>query len=392
MLQIESLPCGPARTGLVPTLPGATEGEVAAGDDVLAAGTLDGGLLDAFPEPVMIVNAQRQVVLANEKLATLAGIEVNRLLGARPGEILSCIHSAGPGGCGSSEYCAVCGAGRALADLAGQCTPQVQEYRLRRRTARGTDVMDLRVWSAPLATDQRLAVLALRDTSGEKRQALLERAFFHDLLNTAGGLQGIIDLLPGLRPDEAPEIHRLAGALAAELVDQIQFHRDLAAAERGDLELNPDVLDAVDLLERLTLFYRYHTAAAGKTIAGPVSKGPVFLRSDQVLLRRVLGNLILNALEASTPSQTISVSFENEGMPLFTVHNESWMPREVQLQVFQRSFSTKASSGRGIGTYSARLLTERYLNGSITFHSSASSGTTFYLRLPADAADWPITV
>jgi len=53
----------------------------------------------------------------------------------------------------------------------------------------------------------------------------------------------------------------------------------------------------------------------------------------------------------------------------------------VQLQVFQRSFSTKGP-GRGIGTYSIRLLVSRYLRGTVDFESSKEQGTTFRVHLP----------
>jgi sensor histidine kinase regulating citrate/malate metabolism len=51
------------------------------------------------------------------------------------------------------------------------------------------------------------------------------------------------------------------------------------------------------------------------------------------------------------------------------------------LQVFQRSFSTKGR-GRGIGTDSVRLLTEKYLEGRVAFTSTANTGTTFEVTLP----------
>jgi signal transduction histidine kinase len=57
------------------------------------------------------------------------------------------------------------------------------------------------------------------------------------------------------------------------------------------------------------------------------------------------------------------------------------MPRDVQLQVFQRFFSTKGA-GRGLGTYSIRLLTERYLKGNVSFTSSPEEGTTFRVCYP----------
>jgi signal transduction histidine kinase len=45
--------------------------------------------------------------------------------------------------------------------------------------------------------------------------------------------------------------------------------------------------------------------------------------------------------------------------------------------VFQRSFSTKGT-GRGLGTYSIKLLTERYLGGRVWFESAEGHGTTFH--------------
>jgi signal transduction histidine kinase len=58
------------------------------------------------------------------------------------------------------------------------------------------------------------------------------------------------------------------------------------------------------------------------------------------------------------------------------------MPSSVQRQVFNRSFSTKGA-GRGLGTYSVKLLTERYLKGKAGFTSSEADGTTFFVILPA---------
>jgi sensor histidine kinase regulating citrate/malate metabolism len=62
------------------------------------------------------------------------------------------------------------------------------------------------------------------------------------------------------------------------------------------------------------------------------------------------------------------------------VKNENVMTEEVQMQLFHRSFSTKGN-GRGLGTYSIRLLTENYLKGEVGFTSSASTGTIFTVTL-----------
>jgi sensor histidine kinase regulating citrate/malate metabolism len=50
------------------------------------------------------------------------------------------------------------------------------------------------------------------------------------------------------------------------------------------------------------------------------------------------------------------------------------------MQLFQRSFSTKGN-GRGIGTYSIKLLTENYLKGKVSFFSNEEEGTVFSIEL-----------
>ena len=108
------------------------------------------------------------------------------------------------------------------------------------------------------------------------------------------------------------------------------------------------------------------------------------LQSDHTLLLRVLGNMLKNALEASAPGEIVTLGTEcAEDQVVFWVRNPAFMPREVQLQVFKRSFSTKGP-GRGIGTYSIRLLVTRFLQGSVDFESSQEHGTTFRARLPKE--------
>ena len=106
------------------------------------------------------------------------------------------------------------------------------------------------------------------------------------------------------------------------------------------------------------------------------------LNTDRALLQRVLGNMVLNAIEASRPHENVGVSYRvADGQVEFRVHNASHIPEEIRVQVFQRSFSTKGA-GRGLGTYSMKLLSERYLNGSVGLSSSPEHGTIFVARYP----------
>jgi len=94
--------------------------------------------------------------------------------------------------------------------------------------------------------------------------------------------------------------------------------------------------------------------------------------------------MLKNALEATPAKENVTLgAWRDADQVEFWVDNPTFMPRDVQLQVFKRSFSTKGS-GRGIGTYSMRLLASRYLGGTVDFSSSEAQGTTFRLRLPQD--------
>ncbi len=104
----------------------------------------------------------------------------------------------------------------------------------------------------------------------------------------------------------------------------------------------------------------------------PSGFSPLDLRVTATPLAVGADQFIVVAIECSSEDDRVA----------FAVHNPEVMPSEVQLQVFQRSFSTKAETGRGIGTYSMRLFGERYLGGTMSFISRESEGTTFRLTIP----------
>jgi sensor histidine kinase regulating citrate/malate metabolism len=108
----------------------------------------------------------------------------------------------------------------------------------------------------------------------------------------------------------------------------------------------------------------------------------IVFTSDPALLKLVLGHVIRNALEACTAGQSVTLSAGQSGDHVeFTVRNPAFIPREVQLQIFQRGFSTKGE-GRGLGTYTVKVITERCLQGQVSFVSTPNVGTTFKVSYP----------
>ena len=108
----------------------------------------------------------------------------------------------------------------------------------------------------------------------------------------------------------------------------------------------------------------------------------VVFNTDKTLFQRILINLLKNALEATLNEGTVMTGVENRGEKIrFWVSNEGVIPHNIKMQIFKRSFSTKGK-GRGLGTYSIRLLAENYLKGKVGFTSNKMNGTIFFVDLP----------
>jgi signal transduction histidine kinase len=339
--------------------------------------------LDALPGMVMVLNDKRQIVAANQPVLQVLQSTVGNVFEKRPGEAVGCIRAAqGPDGCGTSPHCATCGAVDAILQSQARQRKITRECRILVDTPEGVAPLDLRVTATPFAVDEyRFVIAAIEDISQAKRLAVLERMFFHDVLNTAGCLRGYAQWIVDEQTPDQELCARMAD-LAGQLIEQIQTQRDLIRAESGKLELQPTVLHTRGILDKLRLQYLRQPVAEKRRIQlGDVWEGTVV--TDQALLLRVLGSMVKNALEATAPDGSVTIGCQQRPDAVrFFVRNREVMPDDVQLQVFQRSFSTKGQPGRGIGTYSMKVFGERYLGGKVAFESRAPEGTTFRLDLP----------
>ena len=307
---------------------------------------------NAIPNIFVVLNNKRQIIFTNKTLLDYVQKEsLEDILGLRIGEILGCKHSTeNPGGCGTTIFCSMCGAANAINNsLNGEY--DIQECRI---MLKNDDALDLKVFATPHNIEgEHFTIFAIQDIGDEKRRKALERIFFHDIINTAGGLRGFAELIKDY-PEEVNEFKDIIYILTAKLIDEINAQKQLSAAERNELELNIAEVNSIELMNEIMNLYKNHDVADGKYIAIEASSDTVVFKTDEVLIRRVIGNMVKNALEASKHNQTVTIGCKKtDNEVIFSVNNPTFMPKEIQLQIFQRSFSTKGSS-RGLGTYSMK--------------------------------------
>jgi len=263
-----------------------------------------------------------------------------------------------------------------------------RESRLTVQTEGQTVSFDLLVSITPfIFEDHPYSIVSLTDISDKKRRRSLERIFFHDILNTAGAISGFADMTLSADPDEKDGYIQIISDASKQLVEEINAQRELLNAENNDLTIHPEEIRSRKFLEHIVGLFKGQEIAEQRDIHIDSQSRDVIFESEKTLLSRVLINMVKNALEASAPGEAVSIRGEKrDGQIQFQVHNPTFMPRNIQLQIFQRSFSTK-ESGRGLGTYSMKLLSERYLKGNVTFVSSETEGTTFIASYPLSFTD-----
>ena len=344
-------------------------------------------ILEAFPDLALVLNQHRQILMCNSKaLNIFKTTNLNDVLGKRFGEAFNCIHHAElEAGCGTSTFCKECGAAKALKHTHEKHTDAEEECRIISSLDEKEISYDFFVRTQPVKfNEHEFIIFSVRDISGDKRRETLERIFFHDVLNTAGAVNGLANLLPNVE-NEKDRIDIMAVLInsADQLLNEITSQRELRNAENGNLSVNIGVTSVNKIIWSSFELYSNHELAKGKNFKFDTFKNDVEIVVDKTLIVRSIGNLIKNALEATPEGRQVKLYAVDEDESIsFCVYNDSVIPENVKLQLFQRSFSTKEKKGRGLGLYSVKLIVEQYMKGKVGFISNDREKTIFTINLP----------
>ncbi|MEW6196865.1 MAG: HAMP domain-containing sensor histidine kinase [Bacteroidota bacterium] len=344
-------------------------------------------VLEGFPEFVVILNKNRQIVAFNNKaLTAFSAATPEQILGKRVGEAINCIHSKlMPGGCGTSSFCKECGAAQAIKHTVDTKLKSEEECKITGIKNDKEISYEFSVYTQPITfKENNYTLFSVKDISSVKRKETLEKIFFHDILNTSGAINGIAQLLN--KEDDAEERELLIKSLvfsSEQLLNEIVTQQEIRYAEEGNLQINIKKHSVNDILKSAFELYQNHELAVGKNFVVSYLHDDTILSTDKTLLVRSICNLIKNALEASSQKDEVKLySYKTDDRIYFNVTNPLVIPENVQLQLFQRSFSTKQKKGRGIGLYSVKLIIEQNLKGKVSFVSNEQVGTIFTIEMP----------
>lgn len=231
-------------------------------------------------------------------------------------------------------------------------------------------------------TEQRKAEKQLKDTERLAAIGATAGMIGHDIRNPLQAMIGDIYLLKDYLAtmpetttkndvaESLEQIEKNVGYINKIVADLQDYSRDVTP-ELVNVNLYSLVIDA------------FRTIEIPENVTPSIEiDSRINLKTDCVLLTRVLTNLIINAIQAMPKGGNLTIlALQKQDKLAFSVEDTGvGIPEEVKAKLFTPMMTTKAK-GQGLGLAVVKRLVEA-MKGTISFESQIGKGTKFIIELP----------
>ncbi|PKL43203.1 MAG: hypothetical protein CVV41_10820 [Candidatus Riflebacteria bacterium HGW-Riflebacteria-1] len=341
-------------------------------------------LLECSNDLLLVLNDKRQALIANQETLDHFGLaDNNDLAGRRPGELLGCVNSSSMMGCGASPWCRSCQINLAILECLRDDTRVSENATVCVNHPKGPQSRCFQVRCIPYRSDnQRLVLTSLTETTRWRNLETLEHYFITDFSHAVTSIDCQTRMARNSRHEDLAGVLSDLERRALLLESDIRLHRFLLGHTNERYVRRPSEILLNEVIELAIDSIAESPFIVGKSLERAKKASDTRIYLDWEILVRVLQNMLLNAFEHTDPGRSVrfEVSCEDKDTISFNVWNHRQVIEQMRLRIFQRHFSSRRDSGRGLGTYAIKLLSEGFLNGQVSF-DTADSGTTFLLTL-----------
>src|SRR6266481_2377098 len=183
------------------------------------------------------------------------------------------------------------------------------------------------------------------------------------------------------------EVHEILNDIVTE--DQRAgevIHRLRSLLKKGEPQKHCDDVDMNEVARDVLKLMRNDLINQNVTVDTELAQNLPAIRADRIQLQQVVLNLLLNACEAMSDSDSserqllITSKLENGAVRMSVTDRGGGIPEEKLEQVFERFFTTK-KEGMGLGLSICRSIINEH-EGKIWATKNAECGATFHFRLP----------
>jgi signal transduction histidine kinase len=251
---------------------------------------------------------------------------------------------------------------------------------IRSRDELGALAEDVNLMTSELKAQRERIVKAEKDAAWRE----MARQIAHDIKNPLTPISLSLDLLERARRDKAPGSEEILERTMGLMRRQVENLRQIAGEFyefTGGRKPQPSSVDLAELLDEVL---HLHDAWAVERGVEVQRDGPrVHAWADPAKLRRVLVNLVSNALQAMPEGGALYVSTESDGSAaVITIRDTgTGLTSEARAHLFEPYFTTK-TEGTGLGLAIAKRALEE-MNGDIELVAPPDGiGTLARVRLP----------
>lgn len=345
------------------------------GQVALQSTTAD-AILNALPDPILLLDAERRIARANFAARKFFGNDMighDLALALRHPAVLDAADTVLRGD-----------TGLAAADFALP-VPDGRSF-------------SLRVVALPATREDTAAVLALHDVTAlskaEKMRADFVANASHELRTPLASLVGFIETLQGpARDDEAARI-RFLGIMrdqAARMSRLIQDLLSLSQIEMREHDHPSDEIPLAPLLRDIAAALQPQAQAKKMALTLDLDESLPAVRGARDELTQVFQNLIDNAIKygrAETPVEITLKAIDPDGVEVAIRDHGEGIPREHLPRLTERFYRVDSARSRDLGGTGLGLAIVKHIinrhRGRLVIESEMGEGSVFAVRMPRD--------
>jgi signal transduction histidine kinase len=243
-----------------------------------------------------------------------------------------------------------------------------------------------------MEVDRARSALAARNKELELKKTLAQ-TLVHDLKSPLAAVVANLDLLDRTADSREHELTGRCKASASRMLRMILDLLDVDSLEEGRLLPRREAVDAGALVASAVVDAELVARHRNVRLETRLPDGKCFASGDPDLLRRMVDNLLANAMEHSPAGTTVTVTAgtREEGVEIQVADQGPGVPASQRENVFEKYARLElrqagVTANRGLGLTFCRLAAEAH-GGAIWIEEAPGGGALFRVLVPAHEAE-----
>jgi len=242
------------------------------------------------------------------------------------------------------------------------------------------------------ATNMSLMLAKEKAEASDRLKTSFMNNISHEIRTPLNGILGFAPMVldTSYSMEEKREFLEILEISSRRLMKTISDYMDISLIASGNMEIKYDKFAPVEVVDEIELEFKKDCASKNisLSILFPDSFRSVEINSDRLLVKKVLGHLVDNAIKFTLKGEIkIRIEIENSNLEFKISDTGIGINKELLPFIFDRftqvdESNTRKFEGSGLGLAIARGIAE-LLGGIINVDSVKGEGSTFCFSIPA---------